>query len=163
MDDLISRQQAIDHWRLIIDATNTDSRYNMGFVDGLEFCISHLSTMPSAQPEISCSEIPNNSDAISRQAAIDAFNTNIDELVVAGKENADAVERYLNRVIDEIKQLPPIQPAEPKRGKWIEIEAFDDSRYVKCDQCKTVQVFYYGKRNTNFCPNCGADMRGEQK
>ena len=52
--------------------------------------------------------------------------------------------------------------AEPKRGKWIEIEAFDDSRYVKCDQCKTVQVFYYGKRNTNFCPNCGADMRGKQ-
>ena len=51
MKDLIERQAAIDHWRLIIDATNTDSRYNMGFVDGLEFCISHLSTMPSAQPE----------------------------------------------------------------------------------------------------------------
>lgn len=49
--DAISRQAAIDHWRLIIDATNTDSRYNMGFVDGFEFCISHLSTMPSAQPE----------------------------------------------------------------------------------------------------------------
>ena len=49
--DCISRQAAIDHWRLIIDATNTDSGYNMGFVDGLEFCISHLSTMPSAQPE----------------------------------------------------------------------------------------------------------------
>ena len=49
--DCISRQDAIDHWRLIIDATSTDSRYNMGFVDGLEFCISHLSTMPSAQPE----------------------------------------------------------------------------------------------------------------
>ena len=48
-EDLISRQAAIDHWRLIIDATNTDSGYNMGFVDGLEFCISHLSTMPSAQ------------------------------------------------------------------------------------------------------------------
>lgn len=51
MDDLISRQAAIEHWRLIIDATSTDNEYNMGFVDGLEFCISHLSTMPSAQPE----------------------------------------------------------------------------------------------------------------
>ena len=49
-------------------------------------------------------------ELISRHAAIDAFNTNIDEVVVAGKENADAVERYLNRVIDEIEQLPPIQP-----------------------------------------------------
>ena len=43
-------------------------------------------------------------DCISREQAIDAFNTNIDELVVAGKENADAVERYLNRVIDEIAE-----------------------------------------------------------
>ena len=52
MGDLISRQEAIDHWRLIIDATSIDSRYDMGFVDGLEFCISHLSTMPAVQPEI---------------------------------------------------------------------------------------------------------------
>lgn len=51
---------------------------------------------------------------ISRQSAIDAFNTNIDELVVSGKENADAVERYLNRVIDEIKQLPTILPDKDK-------------------------------------------------
>ena len=50
--DIVSRQVAIEHWRLIIDATSTDSGYNMGFVDGLEFCISHLSTMPSAQPDI---------------------------------------------------------------------------------------------------------------
>ena len=53
-------------------------------------------------------------DCISREQAINAFNTNIDELVVAGKENTDAVERYLNRVIDEIKQLPPIQPEKDK-------------------------------------------------
>ena len=52
MSDLRSCREAVDHFRLIIDATNTDSRYNEGFVDGLEFCISHLSTMPSAQPEI---------------------------------------------------------------------------------------------------------------
>ena len=51
-DDTISRQAAVDHFRLIIDATNTNNRYKTGFVDGLEVCISHLSTMPSAQPEI---------------------------------------------------------------------------------------------------------------
>ena len=51
-----------------------------------------------------------NNDLISRQQAIDAFNTNVDELVVAGKENADSVEKYLNRVIDKIKELPSAQP-----------------------------------------------------
>lgn len=56
---------------------------------------------------------------IDRQAAIDAFNTNIDELVVSEKENAEAVERYLNRVIDEIRQLPPIQ-----------------SEIIRCRECK---------------------------
>lgn len=49
---------------------------------------------------------------ISRQDAIDAFNTNVDELVVAGKENADSVEKYLNGVIDKIKRLPSVQPEE---------------------------------------------------
>ena len=52
------------------------------------------------------------SDTIERQAAIDAFNTNVDELVVAGKENADSVEKYLNGVIDKIKRLPSVQPEE---------------------------------------------------
>ena len=46
------------------------------------------------------------SDLISRQAAIDAFNTNLNELVVGGEENAKTVENYLNRVLDKIKYLP---------------------------------------------------------
>ncbi len=75
-------------------------------------------------------------DAISRQQAIDAFNTNINELVVAGKENADSVERYLNRVIDEIKQLPPIQP-----------------EIVRCKDCKYAE--YIDDVQTLWCTECG--------
>ena len=52
MNDTIYRQAAIDHWRSIIDATDGCDRYDMGFNDGLEFCISDLSTMPTAQQEI---------------------------------------------------------------------------------------------------------------
>ena len=51
MDDLISRQTAIEYCKHIIDATDTDGKYNLGFVDGLEFCINHLSTLPSVQLE----------------------------------------------------------------------------------------------------------------
>lgn len=50
MSDLISKQAAIEYFQRVIDATNTDGRYNLGFIDGLEFCINHLSTMSSAQP-----------------------------------------------------------------------------------------------------------------
>lgn len=51
MDDLIIRQAAIEYFQRIIDSTNTDGRYNLGFIDGLEFCINHLSTMEAVQPE----------------------------------------------------------------------------------------------------------------
>ncbi len=52
MSDTISRQAATDHLRSIIDATDTKDRYNEGFADGLEFCISHMATMPPTQLEI---------------------------------------------------------------------------------------------------------------
>lgn len=35
---------AIQHFRNIVEATDTEEKYNEGFVDGLEFCISHLSS-----------------------------------------------------------------------------------------------------------------------
>lgn len=45
---------------------------------------------------------------------------------------------------------------ERKTGKWILIaDGYTD--YVKCDQCGNIS---YVERN--FCPSCGADMRGEQ-
>ena len=77
------------------------------------------------------------SDLISRQAAIDAFNTNIDELVVSEKENAEAVERYLNRVIDEIKQLPPIQPKPLQPWEVLVAQAvLPQPEIVRCKDCK---------------------------
>lgn len=54
-------------------------------------------------------------DTISRQAALDAFNTGINNLVVGGKANANRVERYLNRVLDKIKSLPS---AEEESFEW---------------------------------------------
>ena len=45
---------------------------------------------------------------------------------------------------------------EPKTGEWI--EHFDESgKWYECDQCHTD----WGGA-VNFCPNCGADMRGEK-
>lgn len=38
-----------------------------------------------------------------------------------------------------------------KKGEWIKTEFGD-----KCPFCNVINVSYY----RNFCPNCGADMRG---
>ena len=50
--------------------------------------------------------------------------------------------------------LPSVEQ-EPKTGHWIEV----DNGYI-CSKCDIIRA----KGTTgkyNYCPNCGADMRGE--
>ena len=82
-------------------------------------------------------------DVIYRQAAIDAF------------EDTTFTKNEIRRRLSE---LPPIQPAEPKRGRW----HYSDGKPARiglsfgviCDQCGTESEYC-----TNFCGECGADMR----
>ena len=82
-------------------------------------------------------------DFISRQAAIDALE--------------QAKEQYFDRRViigkmqDVVSNLPSAQP-ERKKGEWS-----DGYRWQRCSLCKQT-----GKKSWNYCPNCGADMRGEQ-
>ena len=83
--------------------------------------------------------------------------------------DADALKEDLTRFYDNevtarklIDEQPTIQP-EPKRGKWIKTARW--GRVYYCDQCRNYLDFdgvNAGRGSTNFCPNCGADMRGEQ-
>ena len=62
----------------------------------------------------------------------------------------------LTTVIRMLNEAPII---EPKRGEWIRSSDIDiawGSKVYTCSNCGH-------KRNskTNFCPNCGADMRGK--
>lgn len=80
-------------------------------------------------------------DLISRQAAIDVADA---VWSVTGDKN-------VAKVWDQIKDLPSAQP-ERKKGEWS-----DGYRWQRCSLCKQT-----GKKSWNYCPNCGADMRGEQ-
>ena len=122
-------------------------------------------------------EIPTNTptDLISRQDAIDTLKR------VAGVGN---------RAIDALKNMPtmdrprpidptirvdlesgvvPISACEPKGPKTIiyadrpkgEWKCMSDCGVTECDQCGWSIEEYVG--DYNFCPNCGADMRGENE
>lgn len=81
-------------------------------------------------------------DTVSRQAVMKA----IEEVGLLTCEYID--------VKQAIKSLPFVQPIRPK-GKWIDCAERDP--WYRCSECK--ERVWGGHRN--FCPNCGADMRGD--
>ena len=61
-----------------------------------------------------------------------------------------------------IENAADVQPV--RRGRWIELpKALNPNENpCKCSNCEHVLSFmnYYPK--SNYCPNCGADMRGDE-
>lgn len=114
------------------------------------------------------SEIPNSSDTISRQAAIDALDAQLDYLHLLSKdENPTAESKWygVNWAKNTIAELPSTQP-ERKKGKWIDAVLQNDNSGLPvqvCDQCNTFFPLAYTGGGHRFCPNCGADMRGSEQ
>lgn len=69
----------------------------------------------------------------------------------------------VNLICDRLDLQPtvePQRPQEPKLGHWIERIERDEyndyeEEWFECDQCHIDS-----ERPYNFCPNCGADMKG---
>ena len=59
-------------------------------------------------------------------------------------------------VVEMIDHMPTIE--ERKRGKWL--FPYGDKKYKRCSVCES--DYYSIPYNSNFCPNCGADMRGDE-
>ena len=106
-------------------------------------------------------------DLISRQAAIDAFLT---ELTKRERKNLlhtwSTVEvKYF--VVDMLEKLPSAQ-LERKTGKWIERNPQNspDCRLIECSECGNAYIVGYDIDyddwidGRNFCMKCGADLRG---
>lgn len=73
----------------------------------------------------------------------------------------DVYERLTSLVsIEDIKICKEIIEEAPTverpKGEW----AYDGVKW-KCNRCGKWLFIYDGDADMNFCPNCGADMRGE--
>ena len=73
--------------------------------------------------------------------------------------------RARDRIYQIIRYMPKYElpPIPPPKGKWIKTARW--GRVYYCNQCRNYLDFdgvNAGRGSTNFCPNCGADMRGEQ-
>lgn len=83
-------------------------------------------------------------DTISREAVIDIL------------QYAWESKMYIPECIREVKDLPPVETSR-RKGHWLHKEITDDYRVTgQCSECKERRII------DNFCPNCGADMRGAE-
>lgn len=88
--------------------------------------------------------------------AEDAIDALADDLSYYGSGDERAF--GMSRAIGIIEKLPSAQPQRIK-GRWKLLPGRDDEhiRYLHCSVCH-----FNGDYESNFCPNCGADMRGDE-
>ena len=91
-------------------------------------------------------------DCISRKEAIKAM-----EDKAKGLKNLDTINGLCGAVAI-LYDLPSVQPIRPK-GKWIETTV----RGLKSLVCSKCCADLGSICETNFCPNCGADMRESEE
>ena len=104
-------------------------------------------------------------DLISRQQAIDALDVLCQEhrYKIPGKietysQYNEAWQDALDRAEGAVFNLPSSQP-ERKKGKWINRSLnilYPEWERYTCSVCGEHSNRY------DYCPNCGADMRGER-
>lgn len=100
-------------------------------------------------------------DLISRQAAIEKI-----DLLFREPYSGDFVNTHYNHGVGDafaiVTNLPSAQP-ERKTGKWIWMGEKGDSRFM-CSVCKSKENVPTCNGEPTiwwFCPNCGAEMKGE--
>ena len=103
-------------------------------------------------------------DLIRRQDAIDAIASLASTMSVCESvDECHGMKRMQSMAVITLHGLPS---AEPRKGKWIRSDE-DDGDYWECSECgfelnfngcidpeETLAMY-------NFCPNCGAAMRGD--
>jgi len=107
---------------------------------------SLIEDAPSITPSYNSitTELKPSEDCISRAAVIGLV-----------EQYSYIIENRYSAFITKIKHLPSVTP-QPKVGKWI-----DTGSGQECSECGEIQYGYDSFRK--YCPNCGADMRGDEE
>lgn len=87
--------------------------------------------------------------------------------------DADALYEYITNKVGGVDcavllddEISPTVQADRPHGEWVEREDWNGDSYYDCSVCGESFVLCDGTPSMNlyhFCPNCGADNRGETK
>ena len=140
MDDLISRQAALDAIEERLDylqmLNKAENPTAISKWYGINWARNTIAELPSAQPEQPLLKI------------IQDFK------VATGCKDILVVQKDAMKAWDENGVAYTMQP-ERKKGEWERTSFYNDTPI--CSEC-----YLEGRWDWDFCPNCGADMRGEQ-
>ena len=180
--DYISRQYAIEELRdVIVKDVQFGDELTDGYNDGIDMAITVISKLPSAQPDLS-----GYSDRLWKRAYDRGYERCKDDSIEAILGCTNFKTEHELRDYAKIHKLEQwwtggiiyaldaihAQP-ERKKGEWEEIAVIADvcdirgvktwASKMKCDQCGFTTIAIEGHFSQyNFCPNCGAKMRGDQ-
>ena len=150
MDDLISRQAALDAFGLS-EKTRKWGGDHSGYDPMMLYEIQDvLEGLPSITP-LPCE------DAISRQAAIGIIQNWLNfEGYSWGEKNV------MKCTISELMDLPSVTPS-PKMGRWIEeFSGHLNKAYYKCSECGN-ELLTSNINAYRYCNLCGAKMEGVEE
>lgn len=117
-------------------------------------------------------------DDLKHDVALDQDSLDYEELTDSNREIIQFDKDCKQNAIDLLQNAPTIEP-ERKKGKWIPVDSYsafggDEATWMAhgnpvafyyCSVCK--EQAYAGEDGesliTDFCPNCGADMRKENR
>lgn len=147
MKDLIKRQAAID-------ALEKSRFPGAPYIDtGIQIALRETKALESAQPE-PCE------DAVSRRRLL----SDLKELTAAwGKYPVMAEQiKGVETAIGYVETIPSVTP-ERENGKWIVVDDAYNRISGKCSVCgREAHMYEDDVVGMNYCPNCGADMRGDK-
>ena len=149
MDELISKRaviEAIEKARANV-GHNLERSIGKSIIEILDDVGRDVDRLPSAHGT-NLAEV--GTDLISRQAAITALTF--------AKETGIMKCGELKGVIEVLNRLPS---AGQRRGRWMSLP---HKRARICSWCEHDEPYKFADDDTpiyNFCPHCGADMRGE--
>ena len=78
-------------------------------------------------------------------------STSVDGIHWEYRPNRNDILEKINELIDAVNML------EPKHGRWKHHQYGNTAGYYECDNCGKINSY-----KSNYCPKCGADMRGEE-
>ena len=150
-NDLISRSALKEEIIKCMTSWDKHSDYALGRLRSYEWAINLIDNAPTVEPtfglfkDMLCSECDKRPQ---------------------GEYTEEDMKRTIKENFDIGYEMAKNKYERPQ-GEWIHLHAIGD---YKCSICGAENLYKYAneherwiKTNSNFCPNCGADMRGDTK